>query len=276
MIAFLLFILGLAVGSFLNVVSLRYDPNSNRSIFSLAPIGGRSKCPSCAVTLRWYDLIPVLSFIMIRHKCRSCGIKISWQYPIVEIIAGFIALLPFYFYTGTISSLILGLIWTAVFYIFLLITIVDFHHYLIPDELNLAIAVLGIAKIGASPFASFLGGYGQIFGLRENLFINYFAAALFGLLFFGTIILATRGRGMGMGDLKMAGALGLLLGWPDIILAILLSFIWGSIYSIFKMAFSGLKLKDAVPFGPFIVLGVITTIFFGADILRLYFTVFVV
>lgn len=274
MIIATLFILGLAVGSFLNVVSLRYDPESNRSIFSLAPIGGRSRCPGCGTTLAWHDLIPVLSFLILWRKCRACGVKISWQYPIVEFVAGFIALLPLYFYAGDIPSLMLGLLWTAVFYIFLLITIVDFHHFIIPDELNLVLAVLGVAKIGLLPLASFLGGYGQIFGLRENIFVNYFSAVAFGLLFFGTIIFVTHGRGMGVGDFKMAGALGLLLGWPDIVLAILLSFIWGSVYSILKMFFSGLKLKDAVPFGPFIVLGVITTLFFGADILRLYFTAF--
>ena len=284
MLAVILFIFGLAVGSFLNVVALRYDPDSNRSVFSLKPIGGRSRCPGCAVTLNWYDLIPVLSSVMLRRKCRSCQALISFQYPFAEIIAGFIALVPLYFYNPIFPelSLALGIIWTLAFYIFLLLSLINFRFLLIPDELNIVIAALGSVKVGALyifdkfdlVFGTFLGGYAQIFGLRENIFYNHTVAAIFGALFFGTIIYVTRGRGMGMGDFKMAIALGLLLGWPDIIISIFLSFILGSIYSIYRMIFSGLQLKDAVPFGPFIVLGVIANLFFGEEIMRVYFTVF--
>ncbi len=173
-------------------------------------------------------------------------------------------------------------VWTLALYIFILLSVIDWRFTIIPDELNVAIGILGIIKIASFYFydkfsfnlGTFLDGYAQLFGFRENILTNHAVAAAFGILFFGTIIYVTRGRGMGMGDLKLAAALGLLLGWPDILVAILLSFMLGASYSIFKIVFGGLHLKDAVPFGPFIVLGVIVTLFWGADILRAYFTLF--
>lgn len=295
MIGAILFIFGLAVGSFLNVVSLRYDPDSEKSIFSMKPIGGRSHCPHCRHILAWYDLVPIISFLFLFGKCGYCHHKISWQYPIVELISGGIALLPLYFYkiynlsalsaVGEPMTLYWGLIaiWISAFFIFLLISIIDFRWTIIPDELNIALGGLGLARIALlyyfdkfdAVMGTFLGGYAQIFGLREGVLLNHLIAVMFGILFFGTIIYITRGRGMGMGDLKLSAALGLLLGWPDILITILLSFILGSIYSIFKIVFGHLHLKDAVPFGPFIVLAAAVVLFFGEELLRVYFTVFI-
>ena len=289
MLSVLFFIFGLAVGSFLNVVALRYDPDKN--LFALKPISGRSFCPGCRRTLRWFELVPLVSYVFLRAKCRSCRAPISLRYPLVELISGAIALLPIYLYDRyAIAALSAWPFWyiaasalfTLAFYILLLMTLIDLRHTIIPDELNVALAALGIIKIivlyAYSQFNlivwTFLEGYGMLFGLRSNIWTNHLFAVVFGALFFGIIIYVTRGRGMGMGDLKLATALGLLLGFPDIVLAIVLSFILGSLWSIPLLASGALRLKAAIPFGPFLALGAVVTMFFGADILRYYFIVF--
>jgi leader peptidase (prepilin peptidase)/N-methyltransferase len=286
---FILFILGLAIGSFLNVVALRYDPEKN--MFALGPVSGRSFCPGCRRTLRWFELIPLVSYICLLAKCRTCRVPISLRYPAVEIVSGLIALLPLYFYDRWVIAampvapvwyMALSVIFALAFYLLLLITLIDLRHTIIPDEANVAIALLGAAKIGVLyaydqfnlTVGTFLEGYGWLLGLRDSVFTNHLAAAIFGALFFGIIIYITRGRGMGMGDLKLAAALGLLLGWPDIALAVVLSFILGSLWSLPLLVSGRLKLRAAIPFGPFIALGAVATIFFGSDLLRYYFIVF--
>lgn len=292
MIPVFLFIFGLAIGSFINVVASRYDPD--RALFALRSIGGRSRCPSCGKTLRWYDLVPLLSFLFLRGRCRHCEDKISLQYPVVELFTGLAFLSPLYFYhyyhianlAAVGASLLwfyaLSLIWVLALASFILLALIDLRLYIIPNGLNFFIALLGVAKIiilyAANKldvsFASFSGAYAMLFGLQSPLWLNYIFAALFGAAFFGTIIYVTKGKGMGMGDMKLAAALGLLFGWPDIALIIVIAFLSGSAYGIALMALKRAGLKDAVPFGPFIVLGAIITMFFGSRLLDLYFTTF--
>ncbi len=292
MLFIFLFIFGLVIGSFLNVVALRYDPE--KDIFDLKNLGGRSHCPKCGRTLLWYELIPVFSFIFLWGKCRTCLQKISWQYPIVEILSGLIFILPIYFLNYYNINYLLAsganifwfyavsAIWVLAFLSFLLLSLIDFKFFIIPDSLNIFLAILGVVKISIFYLAdrteyfytSFLGGYSMLFGLQENIWLNHFTALAFGSIFFGMIIYITRGRGMGMGDLKLIAALGFLLGWPDIAFTTLASFIIGGIVGVVLMLRNQKTMKDALPFGPFIVLGVLTTIFFGESLLKLYFSVF--
>ncbi len=288
----ILFIFGLIVGSFLNVVALRYDPE--KSVFNLKNLSGRSCCPQCRHTLYWYDTVPLFSFIFLLGKCRYCGARISWRYPLVEIISGFVALFPLYLFNlwhiGGLLALgetitwfyFIATFWTLALWSFLLLALIDLRHFIIPDGTNLFIAAIGISKIFVLYLyekfdlihSTFLDGFASIAGLRSNIFINYSAAALFGALFFGIIIYVTRGRGMGIGDLKLAIALGLILGWPDVVLAILLSFIIGSVVGLIFIIKTKKSIKKPLPFGPFMVLGVLVTIFFGFEILRAYFSFF--
>ena len=273
MTALYLFILGLIVGSFLNVVSLRYVPAT--TIKESWNVGGRSKCTSCNKTLSWYELIPVFSFIIQFGKCRSCGSKLSLQYPLVEIMSGLIFLLPFYFDPPQ------SFIWIGIFLIFLLIFTIDYRLYIIPDELNFLLAVSGIGLMSLHYIndtfglfnGSFLGYYSAIFGLRESVWTNHVFAAIIAFIIFGLIHLLTNGKGMGFGDAKLILAIGLIMGWPDITLVITLSFLIGSLISIFLLTLKKKSMKSTLPFGPFIIVATIITIFWGNELLNYYFKV---
>lgn len=277
MLAILLFIFGLTIGSFLNVVAFRYS--EEKDLFSTDHLGGRSKCQHCYQQLSWYELIPVFSFLFQKGKCWICYKKLSWQYLLVELASGLIFLLPFYFLN---YALIESIIWILVFLTFLLIWAIDFRLYLIPDELNLVLAGLGLVLVDFKNLygqfgqfsGSFLGSYAALFGLRDNIWVNHFAAALVGAGLVAAIIFLSRGRGMGMGDLKLMAALGLLFGWPDILMIFISASVIGAAVSLVLMALRKKTMKSHLPFGPFLVLGAWLTFFFGSAILRVYFNFF--
>ena len=294
-IFFFLFILGLIVGSFLNVVSLRYSPE--KGLFNFHNLSGRSRCLHCGKTLRWHELIPVFSFLIQKGQCRSCGAKLNWQYPLVELASGFVFLLPFYLF-GHFTfhfSLFTSVVWISVFLIFLLIWTIDYRLYLIPDGLNIGLGIIGIFWIlfsgvygsdsaflpqGLSRFGefqgSFFGSYAGLFGLRQNIWINHFAAALIGISIVGLVILLTKGKGMGMGDLKLLAALGLLYGWPDVLFIFIIGTTVGASASVALMLGSARRwgMKSQIPFGPFLTLAAVLAFFFGEQILRGYFNFF--
>ena len=293
-----LFLVGSAIGSFLNVVSFRYRPDGK--IITGGVLAGRSHCPDCLKNLRWYDLIPIASFIFLRRRCRSCGALISFQYPLVEIIGGvLLAYLPIHFYhffgvfrLSVLNQsldwyyLFLG-VWILVAFALLLMAVIDYRRQIIPDQINLFLVALGILLVASRFFfhyfhwpagqISFLGasaGFLTPIFLVKHFFINRAAAGLLGLIFFGGIVAATRGRGMGMGDVKLAGALGFLLGWPDAIIVFFLSFVIGALWSVGLMALRRKSIKDAVPFGPFLAAAVFVTIALGEKLLHWYFISF--
>ncbi|HEY4499942.1 MAG TPA: prepilin peptidase [Candidatus Paceibacterota bacterium] len=279
---FLLFVSGLAVGSFLNVLTLRYDPDG--AGFGKA-FHGRSHCPNCKKTLRWYELIPVLSFLFQLGRCRSCKTSLSWQYPLVELASGFVFLIPLYLYSPikpTMYFSIESVVWVLAFLLFIVVWLIDFRLYIIPDEVNIALAGLGLVLIGAQGYygqfgqfdGSFIGGIANIFGLRESVWVNHIVAAIAAVIFLGLIIFISKGRAMGMGDLKLLGALGLLFGWPDVLFIAAFAFILGSIMSIYLIFLRKLKMKDAVPFGPFLVLAAMIIFVWGKPILESYFRFF--
>lgn len=297
----LLFIFGLVIGSFLNVLICRYD--ENKFILNPKVIGGRSKCPECGKTLKWFELFPILSFLFLRGKCSGCKKPISLQYPIIEILSGLIFILvPLFIKKNAIiffsnpamvlDSLFFANIWQNIFIfawilVFIQLVIlfmIDKRKMIIPDETNLIIALLGIlvsmAFIHVGQFndfgGSFIGGYASLFGFRDNIIINRLIAIAFSTLFLGGIILFSRGRGMGMGDLKLAIALSFCFGWPDIVLILMLSFIIGAIATV-PLIFKKQKgMKSKVPFGPFIAISAIIVFFFGTPILNIYFNLFAI
>jgi leader peptidase (prepilin peptidase)/N-methyltransferase len=280
-----LFVLGLAVGSFVNVLALRYEPE--HFIFKKSSWSGRSFCPQCKSPLKWHELIPLVSYALQRGRCRTCKSKISPQYPIVELVSGLIfvfvpnsfsVLFPLSSFLLSISSVL----WIAVFTTLLLVTLIDLRLRVIPDEANIFLAALGVILLLLAPdtryqipdTSSFLGSYALIFGLQNNPWLNHFIAALVGAVFFLSLVLITRGRGMGMGDVKLASVLGFLFGWPDIFLLIVLSFVVGSLFGLYAMARRGYTMKSAIPFGPFLAAGAALTFFFGEEIVRWYFGLF--
>ena len=281
-----LFIFGLAVGSFLNVVIFRYKEGGG--LFT--NIYGHSHCMLCERTLHWYERIPLISFVVQRGRCRTCGEKISWQYPTVEFLAGLIfTLVPYkiislyqHFYPPYLPIFI----WVLAFLTLLLISAIDYRHQIIPDSLNIFMALLGVAMIfvhsSLGDFGlkngmiggSFLGSYALMFFVGNSQIVNALAGVAFGILFIGLIHLLTRGRGIGFGDVKLAAAAGLLLGWPDIALSLLLAFVIGAVVGGGLMFFKRKTLHDAVPFGPFIAVGITIVFFLGYDIVNAYFRLF--
>lgn len=282
----LLFIFGVAIGSFINVVALRYE--EGKGVF--ANIYGRSHCPHCGKTLRWYELIPLVSFSIQGGRCRSCHNSISWQYPIVELIAGLILVFVPYrlinFYGNLYSPYLSIFIWVIAFLTLLLISAIDFRKKIIPDSLSMFIALLGVAMffihVAMGDFGlsngliggTFLGSYALILFWGNSLLVNTLLGLAFGAVFMGLIYVFSRGRGIGFGDVKLAAATGLLMGWPDIALALILAFIIGGIIGGLLMLLRRKSGRDAVPFGPFIAAGITLVFFLGYDILNAYFYLF--
>lgn len=244
------------MGSFFNVVSLRYPKESFW--------GGRSHCPYCKKSLSWYELIPVFSFVMQLGRCRGCHRRISWQYPIVEVFTGLVFLLPYKDFSAA------PWLWLLIALTMVLLALIDFRTMIIPDEINIFLALSGLALafLGAD---SFLKNYTWLLPYSSSSIVNHLIGGLVGLFILGVIFLVSRGRAMGMGDVKLSGAMGLILGWPDIVLALALGFIvggaWGTVLLILKQG----QMKTLVPFGPFLVIGFWLHVFFSYQLVGWYF-----
>lgn len=277
---FLLFILGAAIGSFLGVISDRY--REELPIWDKKIIGGRSRCEFCKKQLSWFELVPFFSFFLQKGKCRACRKWIGWRYLFYEFSAGliFISVPPmvesYYLRPGTYYAL--SALWISVFSILFLISLIDIRLRMIPDEASIALALLGIPIIWLQPFGetngSFIGHYAMLFGLRSNALINHLAAALLIGLFFAALIVITKGRGMGGGDMKLAAAMGLVFGWPDIIFVAIISFVIGSVLGIGAMVFKKEKLKSKIAFGPFLAASGLIVFLLGYQITNFYFGLF--
>lgn len=251
-----IFLFGLAIGSFLNCVIFRLAlPN-----FSIRKnLGGlsRSFCPQCRHILSWLDLFPIFSFLFLKGKCRYCSKKISIQYPLVELATGIIFLLIFN-PQNIINSVFMFYVSSSLIVIF----IYDLKHYLIPDAVLLpAIAASIVYRI--LEFLNFRNW--DLFGIW---------AAIIGSGFFLFIFLISKGRWMGFGDVKLAVLLGLITGFPNILVALFLAFFFGAIIGIILMANGKKKLKSEIPFGPFLISGTFIAIFWGDKIIEWYFKLF--
>ncbi len=268
-----LFLLGLCVGSFLNVLIERLPKGQEI-------IRGRSCCPQCGHMLVWYDLIPLLSFVLLRGRCRYCGKKISWQYPLVELATGFL-------FASSIYSSSLYLLISSSFFL-IPIFVIDLKHGVIPDKLvfpGIAV-VLGYRLFGVvwgvwglyQNLKNDVGGLGPYL-LQTNFFKTHawleFRPLLMTLL--GSLVLYSfffilhslfKGRAMGGGDVKLAFLVGLIAGWPNMIVAVFASFLTGALVSVILMALGKTKFGETVPFGPFLVVGTYTALLSGRGVLE--------
>ena len=265
----IVFLLGLVVGSFLNCV-----------IYRLALPRGRSFCPYCKHPLSWQDLIPVLSFFILRGKCRYCGKKISWQYPLVEIATALLFLLIFNSQLTENSSLLayrelfsvlsfqdlLTICFLLLISCFLLIIFVyDLRHFVIPDKI--IYPAIGIALI--YNFYQLLTTHYPLSTVLNNLYAAFGAA-----VFFLAIVLVSRGKWMGLGDVKLAFLMGLFLGFPNILIALFFAFLIGAIIGVGLILAKRKTLKSEVPFGPFLVTGTFIALFWGERIAQWYLDLF--
>ncbi|MDI6801922.1 MAG: prepilin peptidase [Thermodesulfovibrionales bacterium] len=246
------FIFGLMVGSFLNVCIYRLP--RDKSIVTPS-----SSCPKCNTPIKPWDNIPVISYIILRGKCRKCGEKISIRYPLVELVNG-----AFYYAVFNYS----GLGWHMPFiFVFIsamiVITFIDMDFQIIPDVITLPGIVIGLLSASflvLDPFTHLL----TIVGFKNSL-----TGLLLGGGLFYLIAVLSKG-GMGGGDIKMMSMVGAFMGWKAVLLTTFIGSLTGSIVGIFLMIFKGKGRKTKIPFGPFLALGAIITLFFGGQILRWY------
>ena len=245
-------ILGLCVGSFLNVVIARIP--EGRSI-----VRPGSACPGCGKPIAWYDNLPVLSYVLLRGRCRNCRDAISWRYPAVEIACGALFALAYgRFEPGTalLSALVLlaGLV---------AITAIDLDHQIIPDVLSLPGIALGIL-FSLTPDG--IGWGHSLLGVLVGggVFLVIIVAS--------TVVIGQ--AGMGVGDVKLGAMLGAFLGWKLALLSILLSVLLGGPLAATLLATGRKGRKDPIPFGPFLAMGGLISLFWGNAVLAWYFSQF--
>lgn len=235
------FIFGTIIGSFLNVVALRFNTGMG--------VHGRSQCFSCGYTLTWHDLIPVFSFLAYRGKCRSCKSPISYQYPLVESLMGVLFVLLFWKFSYSIGLLVLHLIISSVL---MVAVIYDLKHKVIPNILSYIFIILsGISLFFTGP--SLLGAAGILISLP-----------------FWFIVLVSKETWMGGGDAKLAMGIGWLLGISQGISALILATWIGALVGIpllFIKKKGGTIKRIEIPFAPFLILGMYIALFSGIDIL---------
>lgn len=275
------FIFGLAVGSFLNVLATRYEPD--KFLLTKKSVGGRSFCPHCKHPLSWYELIPLFSFAIQGGKCRNCKTKISWFYPLGELSAGLI----FAFVPDKIAAISYPaisffspqvILWVLIFLTFQLLAFIDWRLKLVPDEGSLSLIVLGafaafVYPINAVGFKvlSFTGHYALLFGAQESVWANRALALIVMTIFFGLLSFVTKGKGIGLGDLKLSLGIAFVFGWPDAALVAGFAFILGAIVGGVLLFFKRKSMKSAVPFVPFLALGAALVFFLGFQIVDKYF-----
>lgn len=245
MLFLMVFLTGIFLGSFLNVLIDRLS--TGRSFAK-----GRSYCEICKRTIKSFDLIPLFSYIILRGKCRHCKAKIPFRLFLVELLTGLIALVSLYLaFTGQLSpysSLLIFLILMS----FLGIFVSDVVYGIIPD-------LLVLLSLLATIFYVFV---------EQLPLYNHIAAGLGSLFFFLFLFIITKGKGMGFGDVKLSFVLGVLLGFPLIVVSLYLAFLTGAAVSIILVVWRKLRFfGSTIPFGPFLVASSVVTLFFGDVIL---------
>lgn len=235
------FVFGIVIGSFLNVCICRIPEKQNIAVV-------RSHCMNCGYQLKWYDLIPLLSYILLRGRCRKCRQKISMQYPIIEAANGILYVLCFAVNGWNYESLIYCLFSSAL----LTLSVIDWRTFEIPVGINLSILALGLIHLA----------------MDYPHWLQYVIGLLSVSLFLYVIYVITKGRGIGGGDIKLMAACGLLLGWKRNLLGFFLGCIIGSVVHIARMKLS--KADHVLAMGPYLALGVFFALLWGNRILEWY------
>lgn len=236
-----LFIVGLFIGSFLGVLIERLPKGKS--------ILGRSHCDHCKRNLSSLDLIPIISFLNLSGKCRYCKKPLSFFYPSIEIITGLIFVFSYLALQGEALQITYYLIISSGL---IVIFFADLKYGIIPDKVLLLLAL-----------SSFI----YLIFTHTN-FTNHFSSATLSFIFFALLFVITKGRGMGLGDVKFAAVLGFILGFPGFILGLYLAFLTGAIASIILILWGKKKLQgDTIPFGPHMVLGFFLTLYYSNQIM---------
>lgn len=235
------FLYGITIGSFLNVLIYRLPKKENI-------VTTRSHCMSCGYQLKWYDLIPLFSYLALGGKCRKCKTKLSVQYPIIEALNGVLYLVVFARYGLSIDSLLYCLLFSAL----LALSVIDFRTYEIPVGFNYFILALGLVRV-ATDYTNWLQ---YVIGLVAVSFVLYL------------IYQISKGAAIGGGDVKLMAATGLLLGWQCNLLGFLLGCILGSVIHIIRMKVS--NANHVLAMGPYLSMGVAIAALWGNEMISWY------
>lgn len=279
------FILGASLGSFAKVVS-------DRSIVARSFLGGRSCCPSCHHPLSLTDLIPIVSYLFLAGRCRYCRKPIGREYLVVEMLMGVAVAGLFWQVMSQLTPLALAELGFKIFLVTVLIivTLTDLKKNLIPDKIIIPalwitlmyLIIFTIYKIGylyyylnqtevgrllLPPHTDYFLRHASLY--LENLALTIGTGLVIGLFFLSLVVL-TKGRGMGGGDVKLGGFLGLALGFPQGLVAVMLAFFAGAVVGLGLIIGGKKRFGQTIPFGPFLSLGGLVVIFWGQQILNWY------
>lgn len=249
-VLFFIFLIGLMIGSFLNVCIYRIP-------LEKTIVKGRSYCPSCSSLIPWYCNLPLLSYLALRGKCIHCKAVISPIYPAVELINAVLTLVCFMLYGLSLTAIFLSIF----FSLLIIVSLIDLKHQIIPDGLAIAILLLGILN---AAYRSVL-----LHDSALTYIIGLFAASV-PLLILGLIY----PDGLGGGDIKLMAAAGLFTGWKLILLALFTGNIAALFYALVLFLLKKAGRKTRVPYGPFLSLGILISLLFGDRLIELYFTLF--
>ena len=253
-VAYVMFaIVGLCVGSFLNVVIYRV-PNKMNLAFPA------SHCTTCDYTLKWYDNIPVLSYLMLGGKCRSCKQRISPRYMLVEIFNALLwTLSVLMFWDSTAEGRIYAITAAVLSSVLICIFFIDLEHMLIFNRFTIIVAVSGLSTMFTDSFTEW---YDHLIGALAG-------GAVFLAIYFGAILILKR-EGLGFGDVKLAAAAGFALGWQKLILAMLIASVVGSVVLLLLKLIRKDEKSTEYPFGPFMSAGILLALFFGSPVINWY------
>lgn len=282
---FLVFALGTVFGSFLNLVADR--------VVSGEPIlVGRSRCDVCRKHLSAKNLVPLFSFIFQKGKSACCNEKLSWTYPLSELMTGVLFLFAAHysrvFSEFSLATVLVFIYLISTFCFFVVLFFADAKYHLLPDKIVYSAIFITLFFILLLSFVDLRTYYDKLLsytfgqylikaGFWHNHMVLVFkrtliliASSFFISLFFTLLILLTKGRGMGGGDVKLGFLIGLFNGFPGNILAVFLGFLFGSIYSLFLIALGRKKMKDTIAFGPFLILGSLIAFIWGDILINWY------
>jgi leader peptidase (prepilin peptidase) / N-methyltransferase len=243
------FAFGLCFGSFLNVIVYRLP-------LKLSIVAPPSSCPACKTRLGFFELIPLLGFFLLRGRCRHCGVKISVRYPLVELFTAILFVTVFCRFGFTFHALF----YLVLLYILFAVTLIDFEHRIVPNSLVAAGTICAIIFHLPAIVNYFAYIPGNLLLTISPL--DAVAGMALGAGLMLIIILVSRG-GMGAGDLKLLGMIGLFVGLRGVAVVMLAGFIFGALVGIFLMITGRATRKDALPFAPYLALATVVEVFWG-------------
>jgi leader peptidase (prepilin peptidase)/N-methyltransferase len=249
-------VLGLIVGSYLNVVIYRVP----RGISTVLP---RSRCPQCGTAIRAFDNLPVLSFLLLRGRCRHCAARISWRYPAIEATTAALFLACFLRFGISFQAPVAALFAALM----LALAMIDFDHMILPDVITYPAILLGLLLQPLVPWAALWSGpWGAVAGGALGALVG---AGLLLAVWIGWYLLRHE-EGMGLGDVKMLAAIGAFLGWKGVLVSLFFGALSGAAVGLVLMAVRGLDFRAKLPFGVFLAVGGLIALLAGEPLVQAY------